>query len=37
MLAGGQLTENCAGVILLVENSGKLRKLAARKHWVDSS
>jgi len=29
MLAGGQLTENCAGVILLVENSGKLRKLAA--------
>ncbi len=29
MLAGGQLTENCAGVILLVENSRKLRKLAA--------
>ena len=29
MLAGGQLTENCAGVILLVENSRKLRGLAA--------
>lgn len=29
MLASGQLSENCAGVILLVENSRKLRKLAA--------
>lgn len=29
MLAGGQLNENCAGVILLVENSRELRKLAA--------
>ena len=29
MFAGGQLTENCAGVILLVENSRELRKLAA--------
>ena len=29
MLPGGQLTENCAGVILLVENSKELRRLAS--------
>ena len=29
MRASGQFTENCAGVILLVENSRELRKLAA--------
>jgi two-component system, cell cycle sensor histidine kinase and response regulator CckA len=29
MLAGGQSSENCAGVILLVQNSRKLRGLAA--------
>ena len=29
MLAGGQMRENCAGVILLVDDSWKLRGLAA--------